>query len=89
MLQIVQALQLLDLQDAQNLVVEAIKSAAPERKFEANNYFPMVQVRAARWLQFQHQVLGCRALHTKAGACQIRCVLIGRMCTCHTTIVLV
>jgi hypothetical protein len=26
-------------------VLQAVKSAAPERNFEANNYFPMVQVR--------------------------------------------
>jgi hypothetical protein len=32
-------------QEAQQLVLQAAKSAAPERNFEANNYFPMVQVR--------------------------------------------
>jgi hypothetical protein len=32
-------------QEAQQLVLQAVKSAAPERNFEANNYFPMVQVR--------------------------------------------
>jgi hypothetical protein len=33
------------MQEAQQLVLQAVKSAAPERNFEANNYFPMVQVR--------------------------------------------
>ncbi|WIA10108.1 hypothetical protein OEZ86_000273 [Tetradesmus obliquus] len=30
-------------QEAQQLVLQAVKSAAPERNFEANNYFAMVQ----------------------------------------------
>lgn len=34
------------LQEAQQFVLEAIKSAAPDRDFEANNYFLMLQVRA-------------------------------------------
>lgn len=33
------------MQAAQQQVLEAIKTAAPERNFEANNYFPLVQVR--------------------------------------------
>lgn len=32
-------------QEAQALVLTAVRSAAPERSFEANNYFPMLQVR--------------------------------------------
>jgi hypothetical protein len=32
------------MQEAQQLVLQAVKSAAPERNFEANNYFAMVQV---------------------------------------------
>jgi hypothetical protein len=32
------------LQEAQQLVLQAVQSAAPERKFEGNNYFAMVQV---------------------------------------------
>jgi hypothetical protein len=32
------------LQEAQQFVLEAIKSAAPDRDFEANNYFLMLQV---------------------------------------------
>jgi hypothetical protein len=32
------------LQEAQQLVLQSVKSAAPERNFEANNYFAMVQV---------------------------------------------
>eukprot|EP00775_Hariotina_reticulata_P010903 gene10903-11057_t len=31
------------IQEAQQLVLQAVKSAAPERKFEGNNYFAMVQ----------------------------------------------
>lgn len=35
------------LQEAQQFVLEAIKAAAPDRDFEANNYFLMLQAMAA------------------------------------------
>lgn len=34
------------IQEAQAMVLEAVQTAAPDREFEANNYFLMVQVRA-------------------------------------------
>eukprot|EP00879_Flechtneria_rotunda_P000916 GHRR01001044.1.p2 GENE.GHRR01001044.1~~GHRR01001044.1.p2 ORF type:complete len:183 (+),score=80.68 GHRR01001044.1:1621-2169(+) len=35
------------IQEAQQLVLKAIKTAAPERNFEANNYFSMIQAMVA------------------------------------------